>query len=105
MRTRVLHFLAFLVLTTPPGYGTTLELTLTLDSYIGYGAAALTPPDPNMCLSPNCVLFTGTMYDTDTDDSYLLIGAPYTNAADMTDFAGVLSLDNTSPTGLLGGDT
>jgi hypothetical protein len=88
------------------------ELTFTLDSYIGYGNPTSQNPDPNSCLPPNCVLFTGTLTDNDVDPqpdnspSYLSVGLPYTDAADMVTFDGVLSLDNTAPAiGVLSGDT
>jgi hypothetical protein len=88
------------------------ELTFTLDSYIGYGMATGQNPDPNSCLAPNCVLFTGTLTDNDVDPqpdnfpSYLGIGTPYTDAVDMMTFDGVLSLDNIAPAdGVLSGDT
>ena len=87
------------------------ELTLTLDSNIGYGGPTNLPPDPNTCLSPNCVLFTGTLTDNDVDPqpdnypSFLYIGIPYTDAADTITFDSVLSLDNIAPTGVLSGDT
>jgi hypothetical protein len=87
------------------------ELTFTLDSYIGYGSATNLDPDPNSCLPPNCVLFTGTLTDNDVDlqpdnnPSYLSISTPYTDASDMVTFDGVLSLDNIAPTGILSGDT
>jgi hypothetical protein len=87
------------------------ELTLTLDSYTGYGGPTNQNPDPNTCLPPNCVLFTGTLTDNDVDPqpdnnpSYLFIGTPYTDAADMVTFDGVLSLDNITPAdGVLSGD-
>jgi hypothetical protein len=86
------------------------ELTFELDSYIGYGMATSLNPDPNSCLPPNCVLFTGTLTDNDVDPqpdsnpSLLGIGLPYTDAADLIDFDGVLSLDNVAPIGGLSGD-
>jgi len=102
--------LAVLALVALPAHAS--ELTFTLDSYIGYGSTTNVNPDPNSCLPPNCVLFTGTLTDNDVDPqpdnnpSYLFIGTPYTDAADMVTFDGVLSLDNTAPAiGVLSGDT
>lgn len=87
------------------------ELTYSLVSNVGYGSATGQNPDPDFCAPPNCVLFTGTLMDNDVDPSldtnptYLGISTPYTAAADMTDFALVLSIDNVAPTGVLSGDT
>ena len=82
----------------------------TLDSC--NGESTNLPPDPNSCLPPNCVLFTGTLTDNDIDPqpdtnvSYLGIGAPYTGASDGVTFDGLLMLDNTEPAyGTLSGDT
>jgi hypothetical protein len=88
------------------------ELTLTLDSYIGYGATNPNPPDLDNCPPPNCVLFTGTLTDNDVDPqpdvypSFLQIGTPSTDAADMITFDGILALDpNIAPAyGYLSGD-
>jgi hypothetical protein len=88
------------------------ELILTLNSYTGSGMPTSLNPDPDTCLAPNCVLFTGTLTDTDVDlqpdlnPTFLSIGFPYTAAADGIDFAGLLSLDNIAPDSLvLSGDT
>lgn len=85
-------------------------VTLTLDSSVGYGAPAGTP-DPDSCLSSDCVLFSGTITDLgdpDTDTpgvyySYTLVGLPYT--AGSPDFDNELTLDTYfSPPGLMSGD-
>jgi hypothetical protein len=93
------------------------ELTFTLDSYTGFGLPTSLNPDPDTCRPPNCVLFTGTLTDSDIDGtpdlnpSYLLISVPYTGDAPFTDsadqfnFAGILLLDNLAPPGLFSGDT
>jgi hypothetical protein len=87
------------------------ELTFTLDSYVGSGYPTNLNPDADTCLPPNCVLFTGTLTDNDVDPqpddspAFLVVGNPYTGAMDLTDFDGLLSLDNISPPGLLSGDT
>jgi hypothetical protein len=100
---------AVLALAAAPAHAD--ELAFTLDSYIGYGMPTSLNPDPDSCLPPNCVLFTGTLTDNDVDPqpdtnpSYLGIGTPYTDASDMVTFDGVLSLDNVAPTGVLSGDT
>jgi hypothetical protein len=94
-----------------PAYG---ALVFTLDSDVGSGSPTNLPADPDTCLAPNCVLFTGTLDDTDTDSSIMLIG--YTPdgispVITVTFFsspaAGSLSLDNTfyeDVPGVLSGD-
>jgi hypothetical protein len=119
----LLPALAVLALAALPAHADELTFTLdssvgyvvnacTLDSCTGYGMATNQNPDPDTCLPPNCVLFTGELIDNDVDPqpdtspSYLIIGNPYTDASDMVTFDGVLSLDNIEPTyGVLSGDT
>jgi hypothetical protein len=105
MRTSIpLFALAAFALVAAPAHADLAELTFTLDSNAVSGSPASVNPDPDICLAPNCALFTGTLSDNDTDYSLLFIGIPYTHAADSSDFDVVLSLGNISPAGLLSGD-
>jgi uncharacterized protein (TIGR03437 family) len=50
------------------------DLTFTLNSTSGSGATATLTPDADPpCSQPNCVLFSGTLTDNDTDSSLMLI--------------------------------
>jgi hypothetical protein len=75
------------------------DLTFTLVSNTGSGSPTNNSPGPEPpCLAPNCVLFTGTLTDTDvdTDPSYPDIMLFTISVAFSTNpAAGLLSIDNT----------
>ncbi len=89
-----------------PVYGQA-SLIFTLDSGTGSGSPASLNPSANPpCFQPNCVLFTGTLFDSDTDLSYLYlsaIGVTFSSGPST----GYLTLDNTfytSVPGIMSGD-
>jgi hypothetical protein len=102
--------LVVLALVTP-AYG---GLSFSLNPGVGTGSPTNLPPDPDTCFAPNCVLFTGTLEDTDTDSSIMLIGytpdgiSPVITVTFLSIPAeGSLSLDNTfyeDVPGVLSGD-
>jgi hypothetical protein len=75
------------------------DLTFTLISNTGYGSPTSLTPDPDPpCLPPNCVLFTGTLTDTDVDadPSYPDMIFPGISVSFSSNPAsGLLSIDNT----------
>jgi len=93
MRSLVLSFAAILVSLSAPAYADSL-LSFDLDSNIGYGSPTNTAADADSCSPPNCVLFSGTLFDNDTIDPYL-----YLNYITVTFSApgasGFLTVDNT----------
>lgn len=82
-------------------------LNWTLDFSSGTGAPTSLPPSPDTCLAPNCVIFSGTLTDTDTDDSVTNLDSIDVSFSTLP-AAGGLSIDNTfseSAPGILFGDT
>lgn len=96
---------AALALGAVPAYG---DVIFTLSAPVQSGSPGSLPPDANSCLPPTCALFSGSLTDTDTDGSIVLL-----NSADVTWSAGnpsvgFLTLDNTffqNVPGGLEGDT
>ena len=84
------------------------DLTFTLDSSTGSGSATNLPPDADPpCIAPNCVLFTGTLTDIDTDLSLLLLQSITVSFAASNPSTSSLSPDNTfvfDVPGVLSGD-
>jgi hypothetical protein len=91
-------FSAFLVLAASRAFGDS-DLVFTLVSYSGTGSPASLAPDPSPpCSEPNCVLFSGTLTDTDVDadPAYPVMVFPAIGVTFSPGPAGgVLSLDNT----------
>jgi hypothetical protein len=105
MRSPILAcFIAALALAAAPAYAG--DLTFTLDSSTGSGSPTNLNPDADICVPPNCALFTGALFDTDTDDSYLFldsIGVTFSS----NPVSGSLTIDNTfydDFPGILSGD-
>ena len=94
MRSPVLtFFIVVLALAAAPARGQ--DLTFTLDSPAGSGSPTNLVPDPDPpCLQPDCLVFSGTLLDNDTDDSLLFL-----NSIDVTfspgPGSGALTLDGT----------
>ena len=84
------------------------DLTFTLDSGTGSGSATNLPPDADPpCIAPNCVLFTGTLTDSDTDLSFLLVQSIAVSFSASNPSTSALSPDNTflfDVPGVLSGD-
>src|ERR1700735_357820 len=100
MRSSILaSFIAVLAFAGAPAFGG--DLTFTLDSNTGSGSLTNLNPDPDLCFPPNCVLFTGTLENTDDDPvpndlSYpymYLYGIPATFSSNPA--SGALAIDNT----------
>lgn len=94
-----------LAFASAPAYGDS-DLTFTLDSGIGSGASTNLSPDADTCLPPNCVLFSGTLFDTDTDLSDLYL-TDISVAFSSNPASGALTVDNTfydDVPGVLSGD-
>jgi hypothetical protein len=91
-------FSAVVALAAAPARGDS-DLTFTLVSNTGSGSPTSISPGPEPpCLAPNCVLFTGTLTDTDvdTDPTYPDIILSTISVAFSTNPAvGILSIDNT----------
>lgn len=105
-------FIAVLALAAAPAYAG--DLTFTLDSNTGSGIPTSLNPDPDSCLPSNCVLFTGTLANTDNDSvpndpfyPYMAlssIGAVFSSSP----ASGALTIDNTfyeDVPGVLSGDS
>jgi len=75
------------------------DMTFTLLTNIGSGLSMDLSPDPGPpCLPPSCVLFTGTLTDTDvdTDPSYPdMVFSTISVAFSTNPTSGLLSIDNT----------
>jgi hypothetical protein len=101
MRSRLFFFfVAVLALAAGPACGGSItDLTFTVNNIndTGYGAPTnLTPDGDPPCLPPNCVLFNGTLTDTDDDASAPVMVFPLISVAFSTNPAsGMLTLDNT----------
>ncbi len=103
MRAEWLVTFAAAALIASPVFGQIGDLSLTLnpDSGAGYVPNALPEPDPPCLSVDGCVLFTGTLLDTDSDDSFISLSDPLTGLADITltlsvsPANGGLTLDNT----------
>ncbi len=93
MRTSTLACLAVLLALATPAYGFS-DLDFTLDFNTGSGSSTSLNPDADSCLPPNCVLFTGTLLDTDTDLSYIYL-TDISVAFSSNPPTGALTLDNT----------
>lgn len=93
-----LLFSAVLALTASPAFGDS-DLVFTLVSNTGSGFPTNLTPDPGPpCLAPNCVLFSGTLTDTDvdTDPSYPDMVFPGIGVSFSSNpSSGSLSIDNT----------
>jgi hypothetical protein len=93
MRSPILAcFIAVLALAAAPAYAG--DLTFTLDSSTGSGSPMNLNPDADFCGPPNCALFTGTLFDTDTDDSYLFLETIEVTFS-SNPASGALTIDNT----------
>lgn len=106
MRSSVAAFLVAM-LTLAASQASASDLTLTLNSAIGFGVPTNLPPDADSCLQPNCVLFTGTLTDADTDDSFIFLNSISVSAFAPTPASGLLTIDNTfydDVPGILSGD-
>lgn len=105
MRTLKFALLLAFVFASAPAYADS-DLTFTLDFGTGSGSSTSLKPDADTCLPPNCVLFSGTLSDTDTDlsDVYLTsISVTFST----TPSSGALTVDNTfydDVPGVLSGD-
>jgi hypothetical protein len=91
-------FSAALVLAATPAFGDS-DLVFTLVSNTGSGFPTNLTPDPDPpCTAPDCVLFSGTLTDTDldTDPSYPGMIFPSIGVSFSSNPAsGLLSIDNT----------
>jgi hypothetical protein len=64
--------LLVLLITVIPAFAD--DLSITLIPNFGVGAPPAIAPDPDPpCSLPGCVLFTGTLQDNDSDDSYIFL--------------------------------
>jgi len=88
--------------------GSGADLTFTLDSNTGSGSATDLPPDANPpCISSNCIIFTGTLTDNDSDSSLLFLVGVSIAFSVSNPSTGFLSIDNTfdfDVPGVLSGD-
>jgi hypothetical protein len=98
MRPRLFTFLlsALLALAAAPVYGD--DLTFALTPNTGAGSPTSNSPYPGNCIPPNCVLFSGTLTDTDTDGSYIFFDyfpIDISVTFSSSPVSGSLSLDST----------
>jgi hypothetical protein len=89
--------LAFLSFAAVPAFAVSIsgpDLTISLSPATGTFHPTGATPDPGDCLSEYCVLYSGTLTDTDTDDSIVsLISA--TVSFNTNPATGSLTVDNT----------
>ena len=84
--------LAALSLTVSPAYSD--DLSILLDSNSGSGSPTTGTPMPGFCVPPNCVLFTGTLQDNDTDLSVLSLNTIGITFSPSNPSSGYLTLDD-----------